>query len=147
MSRLIDLYPYSLEKDDLRLLILQRAEDVIYARQWRMVGGKVKKGERAKQAACRELKEETGLEPLLFWTVPTINQFYDPDTDEIKSVPAFAARVDPGQPIVLDQEHTGYKWISVGEVEEYIKWPEQVRIMNILSTIVTENQILEEWII
>lgn len=147
MSRLVDLYPYSLKQNKFKLLIFKRARDVIYAGQWRMVGGKVRDVETADEAARRELMEETGLEPQLFWTIPTVNQFYDPEVDSIRQVPAFAAEIDYDKPLKLNHEHTTFAWISEDQVEEYIKWPEQRRIMKVLSTIVTDNQILEEWIL
>lgn len=147
MSRLVDLYPYSLKQNEFKLLILKRARDVIYAGQWRMVGGKVRENETADEAARRELLEETGVKPQLYWTIPTVNQFYDPKADSIRQIPTFAAEIDPDHPLKLNHEHTAYAWISEEQVEEYIKWPEQRRIMKVLSTIVTDNQILEEWIL
>jgi len=147
MKRLVDVYPYQQDGEDLQLLVLKRATDVIYAGQWRMVGGKAEEGETHYEAAMRELNEETGLEPTLFWTIPSINEFYDPNEDEVQRIPAFAAKVEKGQDITLNHEHERYKWISPDALRDYIRWPEQRRLMQLLTSITTNNEILEEWII
>lgn len=147
MDRLVDVYPYRKGQGQLELLILKRSSEVVYSRQWRMVGGKVKKGEKAYTAALRELHEETALKPKLFWTLPSINQFYDPAVDDIRQIPAFAAEVYWHATIVLNHEHVDYKWIAKEEVASYIRWPEQRRLMYQLHSIITHNQLTDEWII
>lgn len=146
MSSLVDVYPYSIEKDQVQFLILKRSADVRYAGQWRMVGGKVEENETATDAAIRELQEETGLSPELFWTIPSINQFYDQQSDTIHQIPAFGAQVNGCEQPNLNHEHNAWQWVSEDDVEDYIKWPEQRRLMNLLSSIVTDNEILNEWI-
>lgn len=147
MNRLVDVYPYKREGDGINLLLFKRAEDVKYAGQWRMVGGKVHDGEHAADAAMRELKEESGLDPRKTWVIPSVNQFYDPQVDAIRQIPAFAAEVEPDAAITLNHEHIDYTWISEDEIEEYIYWTEQKRLLKLVSTIVTDNKIIKEWII
>lgn len=147
MSRLVDIYPYSKDNNELKFLIFKRANNVIYSGQWRMIGGKVKEGEKATEAALRELKEETKLIPNLFWVLPSINQFYDRSSGVIRHVPAFAAEVNANAEIQLNHEHSSYTWISKDDLNDYLSWPEQKRLMKLLSNIVSNNQILEEWII
>ncbi|TYP95199.1 dATP pyrophosphohydrolase [Fodinibius salinus] len=146
MSRLVDVYPYSIEKDQIQFLVLKRSADVRYAGQWRMVGGKVKENEEATDAAIRELKEETGLSPDIFWTIPSINQFYDQQSDTIHHIPAFGAQVNHSEQLSLNHEHREWQWVLEDDVEDYIKWPEQRRLMNLLANIVTDNEILDAWI-
>lgn len=147
MNCLVDIYPYKWEKEEVKLLILKRSPDVIYAGQWRMVGGKVEQKEKAYEAALRELQEETSLQPQLFWTLPSINQFYDSNIDAIRQIPAFAVQINGGKRIVLNHEHIAYKWIGEGEISSYIQWPEQERLMKLLISIVTHKQLLDEWIL
>lgn len=147
MSRLIDVYPYKKEDNGINILLFKRAENVKYAGQWRMIGGKVHNDERATEAALRELKEESGLQPKEFWVIPSVNQFYDPQTDNIQQIPAFAAELEPDAEIILNHEHIDYIWISEDEIDEYINWTEQKRLLKLVSTIVTDNKILKEWII
>ncbi len=147
MSRLVDVYPYREEQNKAKFLIFKRAANVIYANQWRMIGGKVKEDEKYYEAALRELKEECGLDPLQFWTLPSLNQLYDPATDTIQQIPAFGVEVDPEDSIALNHEHSEYKWIGENEIERHIAWPEQRRLMELISNVIDKNEILEEWII
>ena len=56
--------------------------------------GSVEQGESEKQAATREIKEETGLTPLRLWVLPKINSFYSSEDDCIFMIPVFAAEVN-----------------------------------------------------
>ncbi len=56
MNRLVDVYVYRLEQNKVKILLLKRAQDVVYGGQWRMIGGKVNDDEKAYQAARRELR-------------------------------------------------------------------------------------------
>lgn len=149
MKKLIDAYPYRMHNGEPEFLILKRSEKKIYANQWRMVGGKVKDGEKYYEAALREIKEETGLEPVKFWTVPSVNRFYEASTDSINSIPGFAAEIEYGAHLKLDDEHSEYKWVHINAVASYIKWPEQRRLMNLIHEILTVQsfEILPEWLI
>lgn len=145
MKRLVDVYPYSLTENGPLFLIVKRSPEKIYAHQWRMIGGKRRDGETAWEAVLRELKEETGFTPERFWTVPAINQFYEPDSDTIHFIPAFAAAVPERSELKLDEEHTGHEWIKIEQVSRYIRWPEQERIMKLIHKIVLADGIIEDW--
>lgn len=145
MKRLVDVYPYRKESNEVQFLVLKRAKNVIYADQWRMIGGKVRNKETYYEAGLRELKEETGIYPDLFWTLPSINQFYDHHKDAIMQIPAFGALANNPDNISLNHEHVDWNWISEKSIDTYIQWPEQKRLMHLLADIVTENQIIDEW--
>lgn len=147
MKRLVDVYVYRLEQNEVKILLLKRARDVVYGGQWRMIGGKVNDDEKAYQAARRELHEETGLTAKKFWTIPSVNQFYDHKTDRVYQIPAFAVEVDGNATIELNHEHVDFKWFSGEEISRHIVWPEQRRLIQLLISIVTDNEILKEWII
>ncbi|MBO6586373.1 MAG: NUDIX domain-containing protein [Gracilimonas sp.] len=149
MKKLIDVYPYKIKGGQPLFLIFKRSSEKIYGNQWRMVGGKVKEGETSWEGALRELKEETGLSPVKFWTIPSVNQFYEAKSDSVHAIPAFAAELSGNKEIKLDDEHSEYKWVSIEGVEPYISWPEQRRLMKMMHDILTDQflQILPEWII
>lgn len=148
MLKLIDLYVYHVtESGRLSILLLKRSGSKIYSGQWRMIGGKAEADETRWRAALRELKEETGLTPDLFWSVPTLNHFYEHQSDQIHLIPAFAARVDGEAEIRLDDEHDLYRWVDVAEISGYVFWPEQKRIIDCIEKIVMNQKILKEWII
>lgn len=144
-KRLIDLYPYKFEGKKIFYLLFKRAAGRIYDGQWRMIGGKVQSGESYWKAALRELQEETSLKPLLMWTIPSLNSFYEHQTDSILTIPAFAAEIDGSSPIILDSEHTEYAWFSLDEAIDKIYWPEQRRLIELTDSLITSNQILEDW--
>ena len=144
-KKLIDLYPYKIVDGNAFFLLFRRAKGKIYEGQWRMVGGKVKDSETYWEAALRELEEETKLIPASFWTIPSINQFYEHSTDKILSIPAFAAEINPDDTIQLDAEHIEFIWISPDEASNYIQWPEQIRLIELTNRLITSNKILDDW--
>ncbi len=147
MKKLIDVYVYRLEEGEPRFLLFLRSSAKIYAHQWRMVGGKVKEGEAYWEAALRELKEETSVTPKAFWTIPSVNTFYEAKSDQIHQIPAFAAEFDPDDKPVLNEEHTEYRWISVEELDSYLSWPEQKRLIRLTESILKQDKILPEWLL
>ena len=129
--RLIDVYPYRRVQEHLEFLLLRRATDVRYSGQWRMVGGKIERGEAAWQAALRELREETGCAPVRFWSVPSVNTFYEWQTDRVNLIPAFAAQLS-AEP-TLNHEHDTYAWLSADEATRRLRWPEQQRLLKLVA--------------
>lgn len=147
-KKLIDVYPYRINGKNVEFLILKRSSKKIYANQWRMIGGKVEEEETFWQAALRELKEEISEKPSSFWTVPSVNSFYEHKTDTIHQIPAFAAKIEwTDERIKLDDEHSGYLWVKADQINEYIHWPEQKRLIRLINDILINQQILPEWII
>lgn len=147
-KKLIDVYPYRINGKNVEFLILKRSSKKIYANQWRMVGGKVEEGETFWQAALRELNEEISERPSSFWTVPSVNSFYEHKTNTIHQIPAFAAKIEwTDERIKLDDEHSGYLWVKADQINEYIHWPEQKRLIRLINDILINQQILPEWII
>lgn len=142
--RVVDVYPYRLGASGSEFLLLRRAAGVAYAGQWRMVGGKIEPGETAWQAALRELKEETGQDPARAWTVPSVNAFYEWQTDRLNLVPAFAAELD-GSPAtggadpVLDDEHDAFAWLPAETAAERLRWPEQRRLVRLVATLLPDH--------
>ncbi len=144
MKKLIDVYVYRMESGFPEFLLLLRSKNKIYANQWRMVGGKVKENEKYWKAAQREVKEELGVSPDTFWVIPSVNTFYEANTDQIHQIPAFAVElINPN--IKLDNEHTEFRWVSVSEIEDMISWPEQKRLMRLTDHLLRNQQILPEW--
>lgn len=145
MKKLIDVYAYRIIDKKPEFLLFLRSSKKIYAHQWRMIGGKVEGGEKYWEAALRELKEETGLIPQNFWTIPSINSFYEAKSDQIHLIPAFAVQLNSDDIPQLDDEHTEYRWISIEELDSYLSWPEQKRLIRLTHSLLINDQILPEW--
>jgi dATP pyrophosphohydrolase len=104
-----------------------------------MVAGKIGDGEQAWQAAVRELWEETGLAPQALFAIPSMNQFYEWQTDRVQSIPAFAAAVS-GDP-TLNEEHDLFEWLTAVEAAERLEWPEQRRLLGLVDALVTRDAV------
>ncbi|SVC54741.1 uncharacterized protein METZ01_LOCUS307595, partial [marine metagenome] len=62
--RVVDCYVFLQTKNGIRFLLMKRNLNKIYEHLWQGVAGKIETGEAATETAIRELKEETGLDPL-----------------------------------------------------------------------------------
>jgi len=146
-KKLIDLYPYRFSNSTPEFLLCKRSSGKIYSGQWRMIGGKVESGETYWEAALRELREETALTPHKFWTVPSLNQFYEAKRDMILTIPVFAAEINVSAEPVLNDEHSSFGWFDANEAVSRIIWPEQQRLITTINSIITSTEIPEEWIV
>ena len=135
--RVIDVYPYRNESVNPEFLLLRRAPNTAYDGQWRMVGGKIKTGEAAWETGLREVKEETGHTPTQFWTLPSVNTFYEWREDRINLAPAFAAAL-PGDP-TLDDEHDAFAWLPAREAAQRLQWPEQQRLLRLADRVLRDG--------
>lgn len=151
---LIDVYAYrrvagEAAPDAIEFLMLRRAPEVIYAGQWRMIGGKINPGETAVKAAWREFREETGGLSGQFWCVPTVNSFFDFKQNKLHHIPVFAAAIDARSPVRLNHEHDAYSWLTATAAAQHVLWPEQARILHLIPRLLdsTQGRLPREWIV
>jgi dihydroneopterin triphosphate diphosphatase len=125
-SRIIEVCPFRIRGDGGEYLLIRRAaDDPLYPGTWQFVSGRVEAGEKAREAALRELREETGAAPVRFWVVPGVNSFYDPHRDTVNLVVLFAAQLESGFPISLSPEHSIFQWLPYTEARRRLVWPGQ----------------------
>ncbi len=144
LIRVVDVYPYRRQGSLVEFLLLKRAEGNVYQGQWRMVAGKMRPGEKAWEAALRELREETGLSPQRFWAVPTLNVFYEWEHDRVNLIPVFAAEVAPGARPRLNDEHERYGWFRAETISSHVHWPEHHRIITLIQDMLHAGRIPPE---
>jgi dATP pyrophosphohydrolase len=113
-------------------LVMKRAPHVRVANSWQMVSGTIEEGEKAYQAAYRELVEETGLRPVHFYQASTVNRFYLAATDQVILSPVFAAEVAADADVRLSDEHVAFEWVGAAEAMERFPWPGQRRSLAIV---------------
>ena len=110
-----------------QVLLLKRTQSL--AGEWCQIAGKLEEGETAWQAALRELKEETELEPETFYSADICEQFYEADRDAISLAPVFLAFVKPDAQVTLNHEHSAYRWVSFDEAFEMVAFGGQRKVL------------------
>ena len=112
----------------LQVLLLKRAKTD--KGDWHPVTGNVDAHEHVRDAAAREVAEETGLgvdpEPLgMTFTYEQKGKRFHETT--------YAARVGPDDKVTLSEEHTAHEWLAPAEARGKLSWPEQQRALDLLS--------------
>lgn len=106
-----------------KLLILKTNPKHMLVDKWFVVTGSVKNGENGKEAAGREVKEETGLE--ICEITPT-KMFFEYEwplgSGKLHHEKVFLVTVEEG-PVKLNRwEHLDYKWLSKDEFLKTVAW-------------------------
>ncbi len=115
--------------DDAQVLLLRRARGA-FAGAWTFVMGGIEAGERATEAARRELAEETGLSATGFYTAGELDAFYDPVRDRVVHVPFFVARVVQADVRLEDDVHDDHRWVSFAQAEDLLTFSSQRRVLD-----------------
>ena len=117
------------DKENCEILLIKNK-----AGHWDFPKGHIEEGENIKEAATRELQEETGIEiSELEITDKTyyIEYFVRTGKNRIdkKRVDLFLAFMKK-RPIKISHEHSTYRWVKLTEVENFIKYKEQLGVLN-----------------
>ncbi|MDT8324057.1 MAG: NUDIX pyrophosphatase [Bacteroidota bacterium] len=122
---MIQAYVYRRSADgDMSYLLLRRATgERLYPGMWQMVTGRLEAGERAVDAAKREIFEETGLRVTELTVVPYVASFYFAPDDAVHHVPVFAAEAPTDFIIHLSVEHEDAAWLPFAEAHERLVFP------------------------
>jgi len=140
-ATMVEVCIFTIEKNEPLYLLLRRSDhEKIYPGIWQFVTGSIEKGEKASNAALRELAEETGMKPKAFWVVPYINSFYDPGWDSVNLMPVFVAEVEPNKNPVLSAEHEEFEWLPLEKALERLVWPGQKEGMKIVHEYIVKGK-------
>ena len=142
--RVVDCYVFRQTDDDLSFLLLKRNKDKLYEHLWQGVAGKIEGGETAFEAAIRELKEETSLEPVRMFVADHVSRFYESHQDRINLVPVFGIEVDSSE-VKLSKEHVDYKWVDIYEALDTLVWRGQKESIQTVYDMVVNNDDRMRW--
>jgi dATP pyrophosphohydrolase len=124
------LRPLSQEASDGAEVLLLRRASGAFAGAWTFVMGGVEDGERATDAAHRELLEETGLAAAALYTAGELDAFYDPVRDRIVHVPFFVAYVDPGDVVLEHGVHDEHRWVAFEQAADLLEFASHRRVLD-----------------
>ncbi|MFF2754454.1 NUDIX pyrophosphatase [Psychrobacillus sp. NPDC058041] len=109
-------------ENEYKVLLFKRATSILKD-VWCYIGGSIEKGEKAWEAAIREIKEETGITLLELYTSNKFDQIYSPKENYIYVAPVFVGYIDEQQDVKLNYEHSDYQWLSIDEAIETVSLP------------------------
>lgn len=112
------------------VLLVKRAKPPI-TWQWSIPGGGQELGETTREAALRELKEETGVDAELIGLIDVIDTVREDEDGCIQfhyTLVDFAAVWTAGEP-VADDDVSDAEWASLSELEERGLWSETIRVI------------------
>ncbi|WP_066186205.1 MULTISPECIES: NUDIX hydrolase [Gracilibacillus] len=115
-----------------KVLLLKRATPVLQD-MWCYIGGGIEEEEKAWQSALREVEEETAITKISLYTSNKFDQFYSPNENYIYIAPVFVGYVSDEQDVILNHEHSEYKWLSVNEAIEHVTLPGNDEVLTFIE--------------
>ena len=133
--RYVDVYVLRRSGEAWELLTLRRAAGTRCTGAWEVVHGHLEAGERPVATALREIREETGLEPVRLYNLSRVETFYRHTTDEVALIPVFVAMVAPDAEPLLGPEHDAHRWRPLAEVADDLAWPRSARAVEDIARV------------
>ena len=124
----------------LEVLMLRRGPKGRSPGSWETVHGHIESGETPVQAARREVREETGLEPARLYNVSRVESFYRHRTDEIVLIPVFACIMDGAASVRTSAEHDRAEWLAPSRAVARFSWPRERRALEDVLSILGSGE-------
>lgn len=109
---------------EMKILLMKRVKGDF----WCHVAGKVEVNETASQAILREINEETQIQVKKLFSSDYIEQFYEASENVIEMIPAFVGFCEDNQQVILNAEHTEYRWCSFTEAKALVVFSNQRKL-------------------
>lgn len=108
------------------VLLIRRGKPPMLG-SWSLPGGRIEPGERAVDAALRELAEETGVVAELAGLIAVVDGIF-PESGRHYVLIDYAARWVSGEPVAGDDALEA-RFVSLSEVDGLISWSETRRVI------------------
>jgi len=99
--------------------------------EWSLPGGRIEPGERAMDAALREVREETGIEAEITGLIDVVDGLF-PEAERHYVLIDYAARWLAGEPVAGD-DAVDARFTPLDEVDALIDWSETRRIIRMAA--------------
>lgn len=112
------------------VLLIQRGKPPRYG-SWSLPGGRQKVGETVREAALREIKEETNLDVDITHLIDVVDSLTHDDDGKVQfhyTLIDFTAEWRDGT-AVAGSDAAGVRWVSTDDLDQYELWTETIRII------------------
>ena len=124
-------------------VVCLRGEEVLLIRrgkpprqgEWSLPGGRIEPGERATEAALRELREETGVEAEIAGLVDVVDGVF-PEAGRHYVLIDYAVRWLSGEPVAGDDAAEA-RFVPLADAERLVDWSETRRIIRLAAEKIT----------
>lgn len=115
------------DDDGWKVLVLQRTETGSYPGCWGLLTGRKEEEEVVAQIVERELRARVGLRAQRIWSTEYLIRFFEPEFDQIWIMPLIVAVVPDDAKVILQSEHSGFKWLDPFRAKKQVTWKNLVR--------------------
>jgi dATP pyrophosphohydrolase len=120
-------------------LQMRRAANDYMGGTWQLVRGGTNPDENMILAALREMREETGLVPIEFYRLGSVESFYTEMDDTLWHAVAFCAFVDRNAQVRLNEEHEDFRWVGRDEMPQRVMWASERQALTDLCHDILDN--------
>jgi dATP pyrophosphohydrolase len=121
----VEVYVFRRRGRRVEFLALRRSPRKKLPGIWQPVTGKIELLETPREAALREVREETGVRPARLWRLEQTTVCLDDHGRSLIALPLFAAEISESETIRLSKEHDASAFLSAAQAARRYLWDSQ----------------------